>query len=373
MKKPLFSMFQNSMAVLLSAALLFSCSQIETFDNQDFSVAQERIPVNLRTGNSNARVQVGYDACGTFITTDLIAGQNIRVGEVSIFNDEEYLYFSISIPTNKEGFDDGDWFIQKVHAFAGQVETDFVTKGKKGIINPSPGKFPINEAINLDLSIVDQIYTFPLIKLDDLKNEDGELTINSFDVAIHAELVRIENIVSDGEGNLSGTPIQFESAWAKGERFNPEGLGNWSMFVEAVKIQNCEIDCDPIFLRPVDIDGNGAEDYSVEYQVSENGIPVGSVKVNRTGNSTSGTVTVTFTILEEFENDFDYNKIGVKINPSQNDGASVFTECSNIGGNIKILCEPAGPGGSLKWEVIFTEQPQKLNLLLFADLKGVCD
>ncbi|MDX5479584.1 MAG: DUF4465 domain-containing protein, partial [Cyclobacteriaceae bacterium] len=145
--------------VLLSSVLLFSCNQIETFEGPDLNEVQAKIPVQFKTTDFNARVGTGFTACGTPLTAKLLAGQHIPVGEVTVFNDNEKFYVTVSIEKG-DGFDNGDWFIQKIHGYFGSVEVDFLAdpkgKQKKGIINPAPGKFPINEPISLDYSVVDQ-------------------------------------------------------------------------------------------------------------------------------------------------------------------------------------------------------------------------
>lgn len=161
MKKLLFNPLQAVMTVLLSAMLLFSCSQIETFEAPDLSEAQARIPVNFKSINPNSRVGAGYTACGTPETHKLMAGQHIPVGEVTVFNEGDVMYVTVSIEKG-EGFDNGDWFITKIHGFFGQVETDFATKGKKGMRNPAPGQFPISETLVLDYGNANQEFTYEL-------------------------------------------------------------------------------------------------------------------------------------------------------------------------------------------------------------------
>ena len=296
MKTNLFSMFRNGMAVLLSAGLLFSCSQVETFETQDLSLAQAKIPVNFKSTDPNTRVGAGYDACGTPLTAKLLAGQTIPVGEVTVFNDDEKFYVTVSIEKG-DGFDNGDWFIQKIHGYFGSVEVDFLAdpkgKQKKGIINPAPGKFPISESISLDYSVADQEFTYELA-IDDYLKDMGE-----FDVAIHAEVVRVENI-RDEDGVTVADIVQSESAWGEGQRFNQGTQGNWSMYM-SYAIQECEVNCDANWSRSFEMFGQRNADLTepviqAEYFINNaaSGV-VGTVIVTREGEFQGNNKQYTFT------------------------------------------------------------------------------
>jgi hypothetical protein len=85
MIKPYFTKLRGLRLVLLSAALLFSCNQIETFEGPDINEAQARIPVNLKSTDPNLRI--GKDFIGNYcndVTHKLMAGKNTSIGEVTV-------------------------------------------------------------------------------------------------------------------------------------------------------------------------------------------------------------------------------------------------------------------------------------------------
>ncbi|SIS64259.1 hypothetical protein SAMN05421761_102294 [Belliella pelovolcani] len=248
MKTNLFSMFQNGMAVLLSAGLLFSCSQVETFETQDLSVAQAKIPVNFKSTDPNARVGKDYLGmeCGTPLTARLLAGQKTPIGEVTVFNTEDEFYVTVSIEKG-EGFDNGDWFLQHIQIYAGQTSVDFVAKGKNKIVNPAPGKFPINEVVPVDFSVADQEYTYKLTISEELRG------MGEFDVAVHASVI---NVTEFNEDRTEAVSYKTEGAWAEGQAFNSDGKGNWAMFM-SYSIQTCAVSCTDTWFRSVTRSNNG--------------------------------------------------------------------------------------------------------------------
>jgi hypothetical protein len=289
---------QKALVFLLSTVLLFSCNQIETFEGPDLNEAQARIPVQFKPVNFNARVEAGYTACGTPETHKLMAGQNIPVGEVTVFNEGDIMYVTVSIEKG-DGFDGGDWFIRKIQAYFGQVEYDFVAKGKKGIRNPAPGKFPINETIELDYGVADQVFTYELEISNELR-EFGE-----FDVAVHAEVVRVENL-EEINGVWTADVMQTEGAWAGNQRFNPDGQGNWATYM-SYSIQDCEVPCQDEWLRYTsytDTDAIGVENEetveSESFIVKDVGVvEFQRVRTNLAGSARRYTITIDYYILPE--------------------------------------------------------------------------
>lgn len=133
-------------------------------------------------------------------TPDLIAGggspaSEIVVGQVLVWNDEDYLYVKYSIT-------DLEWCLTETHVHVGEDEGlgDFPLAGKQG--NPVPGKFEHSDPHGC------VEYTYK-ISLDDWTVGD-ELYI-----AAHAV---VENINEESE----------ETAWADGERFTEQG--NWATY-----------------------------------------------------------------------------------------------------------------------------------------------
>lgn len=299
MINPYFTKLRGLGLALLSTALLFSCNQIETFDGPDLSNVQARIPVQLKPADFNARVEAGFTACGTPMTHKLMAGQHTPIGEVTVFNDNEKFYVTVSIEKG-EGFDDGDWFIKKIQAYFGQVERDFETRGKKGIRNPAPGKFPINEAIELDYGIADQVFTYEL-EIDDELRAFGE-----FDVAVHAEVVRVENLM-EVNGEWTADVVQKEGAWAGDQQFNPNGQGNWALYM-SYSIQQCSaVQCQDEWLRydmytDTDAIGEVNEETieSGEFIIRNVGfVEFQRVRTNLGGSARRYTITIDYYILPE--------------------------------------------------------------------------
>ncbi|MDO9551695.1 hypothetical protein [Rhodonellum sp.] len=252
MKKQFLNPFRNALVVLMSSALLFSCSQTESFETADLSEVQSRIPVSFKSLNPNARVGTGYDACGTPLTARLMAGQKTPIGEVTVFNDDTDFYVTVSIEKG-DGFDNGDWFLQNIQIYAGQTSIDFVSKGKNKIVNPAPGKFPINEVVPIDFNVADQEFTYKLTISDELKD------MGEFDVAVHADVINVTEFNADRTEAIS---YKKEGAWAEGQAFNSDGKGNWAMFM-SYTIQDCAVDCTDTWFRSVtrSNNGEGTEDF----------------------------------------------------------------------------------------------------------------
>ncbi|MBS9523620.1 hypothetical protein KI659_06270 [Litoribacter alkaliphilus] len=288
-----FISMQKGFLTLMSAALLFSCSNVETFEASDLKEAQEAIAVKFNTTDANLRVGTGYNACGTPMIRDLIVGQSQSVGKVAVFNDNEKFYVTVSIT-------ESNWFIHKIHGLFGQAETDFLAdprgKQKKGIINPAPGQFPIKESITPDYTDANQEYTFEL--------EIGEKLIKAgeFDIAVHAELIHVTKF---NEEMTEALEYKKESAWGQGRRFNPEGVGNWSMYM-SYEIQPCDVACTDTWFRSVtrNNNGEGILDFeSDKFELMDGSNVVGQAVYQRSRTNTGPgdaiyKVDVTFTVLD---------------------------------------------------------------------------
>jgi len=130
-----------------------------------------------------------------FALGDLVAGQNIKVGTVTVSNDADNLYVTYKT-------DDG-WEITETHlAVANSLEE--IPQTKK--FNPIPGKFPYSS--KYDLAVTEYTYTIPL--------EDGDTDLY---IATHAKV----------EKQIDGGIIQEETAWGYGDDFNG---ANWATYSE---------------------------------------------------------------------------------------------------------------------------------------------
>lgn len=344
MRKTNFRLLQNTWAVLLSSALLFSCSQIETFDAPVRGESQERIPVLFKTSNLNARQL--FDVCGNAHTVPLLAGKNIPVGEVSAYNDNENLYITVSV----EGDFLEDWFIRGLHMYIGQVSVDFSKKvGKKNeIVNPAPGKFPFSTEVPSDNPTGIQEFTWTLPLGEDM------VDFGEFDIAIHADVVKVDNVEYDENDNaISAEVVQSESAWAEGEQFSQKG--NWAMYF-SFAVTACEEDCNPDWRRAVTISSNGeyspeGDELEVTYQINgSNGNRVGDALIRRTGQAGSPNFTIEltpddgydFTQMEICVYDLDENDEACSVQATLSDGTYVISisdaprtvTATNAGGNV---------------------------------------
>lgn len=126
--------------------------------------------------------------------SNLIAGQHIDAGDVSITNDDTNLYVEI---TTQDG-----WLITETHIFAG---TGAIPTNRKG--TPVPGRFPFNNAFSPGVSSYTEV--IPLAGLNIACGDELK-------VAVHAVVVR-----------PAGDGTEEQTAWADGEGFNTP---RWSYF-----------------------------------------------------------------------------------------------------------------------------------------------
>jgi hypothetical protein len=313
----------------------------------------EKIDLNFnKNAFANARVGTGYKACGTPSTHKLMAGQNIPVGEVTVFNDGDVMYVTVSIEKG-EGFDQGDWFIRKIHGYFGQVESDFVTKGKKGMRNPAPGQFPINETITLDYGNANQEFTYEL-EISDFLRDLGE-----FDVAIHAEVVKVTDI---DYNNNTATIVKQESAWAGDQLFNPSGTGNWATFI-SYTVQDCAVACQDEWLRYTSYTDDGATGEENEETVESESFIVKDVgfvefqrvRTNLAGSARRYTITIDYSIFPELiSQGYSFESFTAFTKGRLEDGATLASK-TNTGthteGQIVLTYDVANAGGNaIYWQ-----------------------
>lgn len=142
---------------------------------------------------------IGDYTCDTWGSFDLIAGQNMDVGDVMIWHDTEMLYIQYTT--------DGDWYLYETHVFVGD-EADLPTN-KKG--NPQIGQFP--HSMSHDMV---QEYTYEFDLVDDLGWEKGDELF----IMAHA----VVNKVVDGE------VVQSETAW--GCEYDYEESQRWACYID---------------------------------------------------------------------------------------------------------------------------------------------
>ncbi|MCW5909350.1 MAG: hypothetical protein KIS94_15905 [Chitinophagales bacterium] len=158
------------------------------------------------TGKTHKTAQGGISYCGNTQQVDLLAGQTTNIGNVTVGNDENFLYVTYQAT--------GSWYFTELHLFVGDCDSKPVNKAG----NPVPGQFPYQTAFASPYS---QSYTF-VIPLSDLPA--------CYCVAAHAATIK---------KNAKGGVAQSETAWGNGIRFVPKG--NWGMYFNSCK-QDCS-DC----------------------------------------------------------------------------------------------------------------------------------
>ncbi len=126
---------------------------------------------------------------------DLMAGQTINSGTVSVTNDASYIYVTY---TTANG-----WLLTQTHLFVGDCALIPVTNAG----NPIPGQFPYSSSHNNATSFT---YQVPLSAIG---------LGNCGCIAAHAVVVKL---------NASGQVIAQQTGWGNGIRINPNG-GNWGM------------------------------------------------------------------------------------------------------------------------------------------------
>jgi hypothetical protein len=162
------------------------------------------LPVSATT------VQASATYCGTSQIVDLLAGQTIPAGTVTIANDANNLYVTFKTT--------GGWLLSETHlavadSLAGIPQT------KNG--NPKIGNFAYQANHN---PLVTEI-TYTIAKSSWITDAYRNVVI-----AAHAVVVKV-----DENGNV----IANETGWGKGDQFNPKG--SWAMFVNYTW-QDCKID-----------------------------------------------------------------------------------------------------------------------------------
>jgi len=144
-----------------------------------------------------------------FEAQDLVAGQNTKVGTVTVWNDAQYLYITYLI-------DEPDWYLTETHLAVATLCSEIPQK--KG--NPTPGHFPYST--EHDPAVKEWTYEIPL---------DWECG-TTLCIAAHAALLNLDNIIGYVLDPDTGDPLeplqpifQEETGWGYGEEFEGD---NWA-------------------------------------------------------------------------------------------------------------------------------------------------
>lgn len=190
-----------SLLALVALVGMQSCEKDMTFGKKGGSVAGT-------TGVQDVTPPAG---CAPAVSYDLLGGQHILVGNLSVLNDETNLYVTYNTT-------DG-WVINEIHLYAGLLAG--TPMNKRG--NPIPGQFPYKATFANGRT--SYTIAIPLSSLPD----------KCYSIAAHAVVTK------DGSS---------ETAWTQDERFaNRTGAANWSGFSDY-----CTQDC----TKPVCLMDNSA-------------------------------------------------------------------------------------------------------------------
>lgn len=363
MKNTLSNKWQNAMLTLGMAMSLFSCSPEEIFPTQEIDASKLQkftlspTATNFSTAGESSRTAAGLKICGEATTVALIAGQITEIGKVSVYNDEENLYVTLSIERNYTQ----DWYIQKSHLYIGEHSTTLALK------NPSPGQFPYQfDAVAATGSLL-QEHTFTIPAW--VTTAEGRVNLieswGSFDIALHADLVQVS---VDGWGKTS--IIKEEGAWGAGAKFselNNIRSNNWAMYF-GYQWQACD-PCDPTFvLKSRMFDGNGGkgkgadvETYNIDFSLNGETITVGEAEIRYTALKSDNTreVIVNFTVDKE----------GFTL-----EEASAYLSGSSIGSIDRNLFQAKliRQVTKGKWQIIFEGITGAQYVALYAKVGGVC-
>jgi hypothetical protein len=147
--------------------------------------------------------------CGTSTVVNLLAGQTIPAGTVTISNDASNLYVTISTQ-------DG-WLLKQTHLSV-RDSLASIPQTKNG--NPKIGNFEFQTSHNP--YVTEFTYTIP-------KSIWVTDAFRNVTVAAHAEVVKV-----DGNGSI----VASETGWGQGDQFNPKG--SWAMYI-SYTWQECTI------------------------------------------------------------------------------------------------------------------------------------
>lgn len=134
------------------------------------------------------------DACVP-TEVNLIAGQTMIAGTVTVSNDAEYIYVTYTTT--------GGWVLTQTHLYVGAC--NLIPVNNPG--NPIPGQFPYGGNHN---NITTITYQIPISKIP-----AGSCGC----IAAHAVVKQL---------NSSGGTIQTQTGWGQGTQINLNG-GNWGM------------------------------------------------------------------------------------------------------------------------------------------------
>ena len=190
MKKKLLSI-----ALLTAPIVFFSCKKADVTPVQNASSGSNRTEyVQIINSDNGGRGIRRVDNCLP-TEVNLIAGQTMIAGTVTVTNDAEYIYVTYTTT--------GSWVLTQTHLYVGAC--NLIPVNNPG--NPIPGQFPYSGTHN---NITTVSYQVPISKIP----------VGSCGcIAAHAVVKEL---------NSSGGTIQTQTGWGQGTQINM-GSGNWGM------------------------------------------------------------------------------------------------------------------------------------------------
>lgn len=181
-------------ALSLASFTFFSCQKVTVDPPKN---ADEQSPAQqyvIMDPSSGGRVIRRVDNCLP-TEVNLIAGQTMIAGTVTVINDAEYIYVTYTTT--------GGWVLTQTHLYVG--DCNLIPVNNPG--NPIPGQFPYSGTHN---NITTITYQVPISKIP----------VGSCGcIAAHAVVKQL---------NSSGGTIQTQTGWGQGTQINM-GSGNWGM------------------------------------------------------------------------------------------------------------------------------------------------
>ncbi len=170
----------SGLTLFLTVSILTnSCKKFDFEDRTTDSNVE-----NEKCGNNNSGSITTLPMiipCGTVSTGNLIAGQKIDIGSVSIYNTADSLFIDLSTT--------GNWWIQSANVYVGLLAN--MPQTPNG--NPKVGQFPYQKSLDPKKKVLR--FGIPLAGLP-----------SCFIVAVHVEARKV----------INGQLVQSETAWGQG-------------------------------------------------------------------------------------------------------------------------------------------------------------
>ncbi len=184
-------MKKNLMPILLLAAgmFMYSCKKTDAVKSIGETAAQG-VPGSIGARDTGDR----DDGCEATVV-NLIAGQTINAGSVSVSNDAYYIYVTYSTSNG--------YTLKETHLYVGDCA--LIPTNKPG--NPIPGQFPYNATHN---NISTYTVTVPISAIP-----AGACGC----IAAHSVVQKL---------GTSGQVVETQTGWGQGTLINLSG-GNWGM------------------------------------------------------------------------------------------------------------------------------------------------